>query len=176
MRVEHLRLQLQAATRKETQDTTKWGKVVSIVQAEFEDGNLAEECTCQTVVLITKGRGDFQGICLLDVLWNMATGILSWNFTMDIGFQDTLYGLRLGRGMGTASIEFNPIKQLMGMGEVVLYEILLDLQKVYGDLDTDQCLGILEYYVMGIQSIWLLWTYWERITMVDKAGGYHAPP
>ena len=36
-------------------DETPWGKVVALVQSSFRDWNLAEECTLQIVVLITKG-------------------------------------------------------------------------------------------------------------------------
>ena len=41
--VEHLRAWIQAATRKDTSEPTKWGKVVSLVQVDFKYGNLAEE-------------------------------------------------------------------------------------------------------------------------------------
>ena len=57
MRAEHLRQWMIAATRDASPDATNWLKVVAIVQAEFQDGALAEECMWQTVILILKGRG-----------------------------------------------------------------------------------------------------------------------
>ena len=36
-----------------------WGKVVELTHTAFRDGNLAEEATWQTVVLIPKGKGGF---------------------------------------------------------------------------------------------------------------------
>ena len=49
----------------------------------------------------------------------------------------------------TSSIEANIIQQLTSMMEVVLYEIFLDLHKVYNALESYLCLDILEGYGMG---------------------------
>ena len=49
----------------------------------------------------------------------------------------------------TSSIEANIIQQLTSMMEVVLYEIFLDLHKVYNALESYRCLDILEGYGMG---------------------------
>ena len=43
------------------------GKVVEMTQTAFRDGTLAEEAAWQTVVLIPKGRREFQGIGLVEV-------------------------------------------------------------------------------------------------------------
>ena len=42
-------------TQDDSPDATNWLKIVAIVQAALYDGKLAQECTCQTVVLIPKG-------------------------------------------------------------------------------------------------------------------------
>ena len=47
------------ATEEEGEDL--WGKVVELTQTAFRDGNLAEEATWQTVVMIPKGKGEFRG-------------------------------------------------------------------------------------------------------------------
>ena len=39
-------------------------------------GHLTEECTCQTIVLILKGKDDFYGIGLVGVLWKTVMGIV----------------------------------------------------------------------------------------------------
>ena len=57
MRSEHLRQWLIAAMQDNLPDTTNWMKVFVILEAEFRDGTLAEECTWQTVVLIPKRKG-----------------------------------------------------------------------------------------------------------------------
>ena len=61
MRAEHLRQWMIAATRYGAPDATNLLKVVAIVQAAYRDGNLAEECTQQTVILIPKREGRIPG-------------------------------------------------------------------------------------------------------------------
>ena len=64
------------------------------------------------------------------------------------------------------------MKQLGLEGEV-LYVIFLDLHKAYAALDRSRCLEILEGYDVGPQARRLLQTYWRRLTMVARAGGYY---
>ena len=45
-----------------------WARVVELVQTEFRDGDLAEESTWQAVVLIPKGKRDYRGIDLVEVM------------------------------------------------------------------------------------------------------------
>ena len=51
--------------------------------------------------------------------------------------------------------------------------IFLGLTKAYGALDRSRCLGILEGYSVGPSARRLLTTYWRRLTMVARAGGYY---
>ena len=51
--------------------------------------------------------------------------------------------------------------------------IFLDLNKVYDALDRSRCLDILEGYGVGPRARRLLTTYWRRLTMVARAGGYY---
>ena len=51
--------------------------------------------------------------------------------------------------------------------------IFLDLTKAYDALDRSRCLEILEGYGVGPSSRRLLTTYWLRLTMVARAGGYY---
>ena len=48
-----------AKTATEEEGLDLWGKVVELTQTAFRDGNLEEEETWQTVVLIPKGKGEF---------------------------------------------------------------------------------------------------------------------
>ena len=54
MQAEHLRQWLIAAMRDDAPDSTNWLKVVAIVHTAFCYRTMAEECTWQIVVLITK--------------------------------------------------------------------------------------------------------------------------
>ena len=51
--------------------------------------------------------------------------------------------------------------------------IFLDLHKAYGALDRSRILEILEGYGVGPRVRRLLRTYWEKLTMVARAGGYY---
>ena len=52
----------------------------------------------------------------------------------------------------------------------------MDLQNEYDDLDWDRCVDILAEYGVVPRNIRLLWTYWDRLTMVARAGGYFGIP
>ena len=51
--------------------------------------------------------------------------------------------------------------------------IFLDLHKAHDALDRYRCLEILEGYGVGPQYRRLLQTYWRRLTMLARAGGYY---
>ena len=51
--------------------------------------------------------------------------------------------------------------------------IFLDLHKTYNALDRSRCLEILEGYGVGTRARQLLRTYWGKMTMAARAGGYY---
>ena len=120
-----------------------------MVQTDFQDRVLAEEATWQAVVLIPKGKKDYRGIVLVDVVWKVVAAILNRRFTSSITYHDALHGFRTGRGTGTATLEAKLLQQLAAMRKEVLYVIFLDLTKVYDALDRSRCLEILEGYGVG---------------------------
>ena len=96
MRAEHLKGWLAAAQRGEKGETTdkegggredtregaeNWVRVVELVQTAFRDRDLAEEATWQAVVLIPKGKKDYRGIGLVEVMWKVVAAILNRRFT-----------------------------------------------------------------------------------------------
>ena len=146
---------------------------MEIVQTAFRDGELAEEVTWQAVVLIPKGKRDYRGIGLVEVIWKVVAVILNRRLTSSITFHDVLHGFRAGRGTGTATLEAKLLQQLAAMREEVLYVIFLDLTKSYDALDRSRCLGLLEGYGVSPGARWLLHNYWRRLTMAARAGGYY---
>ena len=82
-----------------------WGRVVELTQTAFREGDLAEESTWQAVVLIPKGKEDYRGIGLVEVMWKFVAVILNRRLTSSITFHDVLHGFRAGRGTGTATLE-----------------------------------------------------------------------
>ena len=93
--------------------------------------------------------------------------------TFHITYHDALHGFRAARGTGTATLEAKLIQQLAAMREEVIYVIFLDLTKAYDALDRSRCLEILEGYGVSPSARRLLTTYWRRLTMVARVGGYY---
>ena len=55
-----------------------------LFQEEFREGKLVEEATWQAVVLIPKGKKDYRGIGLVEVMWKVVAVILNRRFTASI--------------------------------------------------------------------------------------------
>ena len=106
----------------------------------------------------------------------MGVSLLNRRLKAAIMFYDVLHRLRAGRGTGTASLETNLLQQLTVMREVVLSEVFLEIQKANGALDWDMCLVIIAACGVGPRTIRILQTYWGRLTMGDRAGGYFGRP
>ena len=131
----------------------------------------------QTVVLIPKGKnGNFMGIGLVEVLRKTMSSILNRRLMEVIRFHDVLQGFRAYHGTGTDSLDAKIIQQLTPMREEFLFNVFLDLQKSYDALYRDMCLGIIAAYGVGPIKIRLLRTYWGRLTMVARDGGYFGVP
>ena len=147
--------------------------MVEITQTAFWEGKLAEEATWQTVVLIPKGKKEYRGVGLVEVAWKFVAVILHRQLTAATTFHDALHGFREGRGTGTATLEAKLLQQLAAMREEVLYVILLGLTKAYDALDRSRSLEILKGYRVGERVRRLLRGYWNKTTMVARAGGYY---
>ena len=144
-----------------------------MVQTEFRDGDLAEEATWQALVLIPKGKKDYRGISLVEVMWKLVAAILNRHFTASITYHDALHGFRAGRGMGTTTLEAKLLQQFAALREEVLYVIFLHLTKAYDALDRSRCLEILEGYGVGPNARRLLTNYWRCLAMVARSAGYY---
>ena len=121
---------------------------------------MAEEATWQTVVLIPKGKKEYRGIGLVEVMWKVVAEILHRRLTTAITYHDALHGFWAGRDTGTDTLEAKLLQQLAAMSEEVLYVIFLDLTKAYNALDRSRILEILEGYGVGPQARRLLQAYW----------------
>ena len=93
---------------------------MDLVQTAFREGEMAEEATWQTVVLIPKGRKEYRGIGLLEVMWKVMAAILHRRLTTAITYHDFLHGFWAGHGTGTATLEAKLLQQLAAMREEVL--------------------------------------------------------
>ena len=98
--------------------------------------------------------------------------ILHRRLTAGIKLHDALHGFREGRITGTATLEAKLLQQLADMREEVLYMIFLDLTKAYDALDRSRSLEILKGYGVGDRVRQMLQEYWDKTTMVARAGRY----
>ena len=144
---------------------------MDLVQTAFWEGKLAEEAMWQAVVLIYKGKKDYRGIGLVEVMWKVVAAILNRRLTASTTFRNFFRGFREGRGTGTATLEAKLFQQLEALREEVLYVIFLYLHTAYDALDRSRCLKILEGYGVGPRARQILQTYWRRLTMVTRVGG-----
>ena len=80
MRAEHLKGWLAASKRGKwaaekgeektevEEEEPHWENIVELIQTTFQEGELAEEATCQAVVMIPKGRQEYRGIGIVEVM------------------------------------------------------------------------------------------------------------
>ena len=64
---------------------------MDLVQTAFWEGDMAEEATWQAVVMIPKGRKEYRGIELVEVMWKVVTAILHRWLAASITYHDFLY-------------------------------------------------------------------------------------
>ena len=93
----------------------------------------------------------------------MITGLLNFHFTSTIQFYDFFNGFWSGCGTGTAALKTNLLQYITSMREAVIYEIFLDLQKLYNTLDRDKRLEIIAAYGVVPRELFILQTYRSRI-------------
>ena len=116
MRAEHLKGWL-AVSKREKRAAEKgegktegeegephWENLVELIQTAFWEGDLAEEAMWQAVVMIPKGRQEYQGIGIVEVMWKVVAAILNFRLTASINYHDFLHVFRAGRGTGTATL------------------------------------------------------------------------
>ena len=93
-----------------------------------------------------------------------------------ISFHNTLHGFWAERETGTAALKENLLQQRTAMSEAVLFKVFLYLWKAYDTLDRERALEIIAAYGVGPRTVRLPRTYWYRLTMVAKSGGYFGRP
>ena len=112
---------------------------------------------------IPKGRKEYRGIGLVEVMWKVVEAILHCRLATSITYHDLLHGFLAGRGTGTATLEAKLLQQISDMRVEVMYVIFLDLHKAYDALDRSRNLEILEGCGVGPRARRLMRTYWGRL-------------
>ena len=94
-----------------------WENLVELIQTAFPEGELAKEATWQAVVIIQKGKQEYRGIGLVEVMWKVVTDISNLRLTASIAHHDFLHGFRAGRSTGTATLKAKLLQQLAALRE-----------------------------------------------------------
>ena len=68
-------------------DMSNWVKVVALEREAFGEGLLAEEAMWQAVDMIPKGKEDYRGISLMEVMCKVVEEILNFRLTSSITYQ-----------------------------------------------------------------------------------------
>ena len=66
-----------------------------------------------------------------------------------ITLHNALHGFREGRGTVTATLEEKLLQKLAGIALDPLFQVFLDVGKVYNPLDRGWCMNIIRRYGMG---------------------------
>ena len=120
-----------------------------LVQVTFGDRNVPEELAWATIILIMKGKGEYQGIGLVEVLWKVRSVVVNCHLKNSVMLHDTLHGFREGWGTGTANLDAKLAQQLSGIAHNTLFQVVLHVCKVYDLLGKGRCMEILRGYGLG---------------------------
>ena len=93
-----------------------------------------------------------------------------------IEFHPCFHGGLPKHGTGKATIEAELAQQLAWVEQEPLYQVYLDLRKVYDHLDQERCLAIMTGYGVGPKLLRLQKTFWDKTQMVCRAGGSFGKP
>ena len=92
--------------------TSKWMKLMELVQFMWEHGNIPEDLVWTILILTPKVNTDTRWIGLLGVLCKVTEAIIDKRIKKAMTFHDILHGFCAGRGMRTAIMELNLTEEL----------------------------------------------------------------
>ena len=100
------------------------------------------------MVLLTKGKADYRGIGLVEVVWKVCATVVDCRLKRSVTLHDALHGFRTGRGMRKATLEAKLVQQLTGIAHTPLFQVFLDVWKAHDSLYRGWCMDILRGYGM----------------------------
>ena len=109
---------------------------------------------------------EYQGIGLVEVVWKVCATVVNFRLKRSVTLHDALRGFRAGRGKGTSTLEGNLAQQLAGIAHEPLFQVFLDVQKVYDSLNRGRFTKILRGYGMGQIMARLIAHQWENLMFV----------
>jgi hypothetical protein len=157
---------------EEDEDTTKWDKVVALVQHAFESGETPAAFQAGVLVLVPKSDvGKYRGIALLEALYKLLSALINRRVCKAVKWHDAVHGFITDRSCATAILEVKLAMQMAKRKGQVYHQIFLDLSKAYDNLDRERLYEIMEAYGMGPLTMRLLRNAWEGSGVVPKKAG-----
>ena len=101
------------------------------------------------MVLIPKGKVDYRGIGLVEVMWKVVAVVFKFPDHSLHHLPRLPPWILAGRSTGTDTLDAKLLQQLLALRQEVLYVIFMDLHKAYNALYRSRCLEILEGYCLG---------------------------
>ena len=101
------------------------------------------------MIILSKDKREFRGVGFVGDLCKALARVFNQRFGVAVKFHDVLQVFRAGQGMGTVSIEDKLLQQRTRTREEVIYEIFLELLKVYDALYRYMCMDILVGFGIG---------------------------
>ena len=92
-----------------------------------------------TMVFLPKGRGEYWGIRLVEVVWKVCAMVVSCRLNRSGTLHDALHRFRAG----TTTLESRLEQQLAGIAHKPLFQVFLDVRKAYDSLDRGKRVEIL---------------------------------
>ena len=156
----------------DSKDTTKWDKVVELVQYMFETGETPSAFKMGTLVLVPKAEiGKYRGIALLECLYKLLSCLVNIRVCKSIRFHDGVHGFRAKRSCSTGILEVKLSMQRARRAGQIYHQIFLDLSKAYDTLDRERMNQVLMAYGIGPRIMALLEDAWKDSGVVPKKAG-----
>ena len=105
MRAYYLKVWIRDAVQEKEPEKIRCDKLVSVTNMVFREGHIPMSLVWTKMVIITKYRGDYRGIFLVEEIWNICMFIMNIRLQAAITLHDALHSFRQGRLSVTASME-----------------------------------------------------------------------
>lgn len=150
-----------------------WSKVVDLVIEISDKGDVPEGMANSYLVLFPKGdAGQHHGIGLMNTIWKIVTGVLSRRINHAVSFHHCVHEFIPEKGTSTAILEVKLMNTLAAQMHGTVYQVFLDVSKVYDSVSRKRLLELMENYGIGEKMRTLMANFWEKQKLVIKQGHY----
>ena len=114
-------------------------------------------------------EGGYRGIGLVEVVWKVCAAVVNFRLKRSVILHDVLHGFRAGRGTDIETLEEKFMQQLAGLSHEPLFQVFLEVFKLYDSLYRLRCMEILRGYKMGQNMAHLISHHWDNQQFVPRA-------